>query len=284
MPDVTEAPAESTDSEREKIDLEIAQSQLRKLKLEIKNLDSGSNWESRITRLIPLVTALISIGGFLWGINVYLKQQERDRVTKELERTSSDQKQYSAGYEQLLQFSSNQNMTVAQVLFLRQRLYSLIDSIYPPNPEGQPSPENLSEKARLQTAIYNLINKDCDFTQTRQVQFEIAALHNWDDYHKTLEGGRNTSLLSKYLQALRDLKSKNPGYLESLREINYDEDADPQAPLMEPYRSVIEGFSCHLNLLTPEQRTKAIEGFSRATNNPLLTADLFPETREWCPQ
>lgn len=284
MPNVTGTQDEPTDSQREKINLEIAQSQLRKLDLEIQNLESGSDWEARVTRLIPLITAIISIIGFGWGITVYLKQQEKDRVTRDLERKSNDQKQYRAGYEQLLQFSSNQNMTVAQVLFLRQTLYSLIDSIYPPDNEGHPSVANINEKTKLQNAIFDLINKDCDFTQTRQVQFEIAALQNWNDYQKTLEGGRNGSVVSKYLQALRDLRSKNPGYLESLRETNYDEYQEPQAPLMEPFRSVIEGFSCHLNLLTAEQRNKAIEGFRRATNNPPLTADLFPESGTLCPQ
>lgn len=265
----------------EKIKVETAQAQLRKLNLEIENLETGNDLESRLTRLIPLITAVISILGFWWGVHVFLEQQEKDRVTRELDRISRDETQYRASYEQLLQYSSNPNMTLSQVIFVRESINQLIDSLYPLKTKSN---ENRIEKEKLQTAIVDLINKDCDFTQTRQVRFDIVALQKWAEYHSALEGGNNSSVVSKYLQALRDLEAKNPGYLESVRQIQYDEYQDPESPLMEPYRSLIEGFGCHLEFLTPEQRAKAIAGFRKATNNPLLTADLFAESRALCRQ
>jgi hypothetical protein len=265
----------------ETINSEIAQAQLQKLNLEIENLRAGTDWESRITRSIPLLTAVVSILGFLWGIHVFNQQQELDRVTRETDRISRDQAQYRASYEQLLQYSSNPNMTLAQALFLRQSINSLIDSLYPPDKNTE---ANKKEKERLQEAIVDVINRDCDFTQARQVRFDMLALEKWGEYQSPLEAtSRNTVIVGKYLQALRDLQNKDPNYLKSLRAIQYDEYPE-ELPLSEPYRSLIEGFGCHVSRLAPEQRAKAIDGFRKATDNPVLTADLFAESRALCQQ
>src|SRR2546422_4355901 len=141
--------------------------QLQKLNLEIEDLRAERNWEERIARFIPIITAVISIAGFLWGVVLFRNQQERDRITREADQISRDMNQYRTSYEQLLQFSSNQNMSVARVLSLRQDLDALIDSLYPA--EKNPK-ENQIQKDRLRASIYDLISKDFDFTQTRQVK------------------------------------------------------------------------------------------------------------------
>jgi hypothetical protein len=258
-------------SELSDINREIAAAELEKLKLEIQDLRPRSRWSERLGRLIPIITATISIAGFLWGVVLFSKQQEKDRLTREADQISRDQATYRTDYEQLLQFSSNQNMTVARVLFLRQDLNTLIDSIYPPDKKPV---DNQREKDKLTKSIFDLIHKDCDFTQTRQVQFDIAALRDSVGYQKG-QGSQSSLVIRKYLAALRDLQSKEPGKMASIRKVESDDFQEPEALLEDPYRSIFEGFSCHLSLLSADERAKAIRGFKTITKNPILTAELF---------
>ena len=271
MPEPTNSQPDSIDSQLEKINLETAMAQLQKLNLEIEDLRAERNWEERIARFIPIITAVISIAGFLWGVVLFRDQQERDRITREADQVSRDMSQYRTSYEQLLQFSSNQNMTVARVLSLRQDLDALIDSLYPA--EKNPK-ENQLQKDRLRASIYDLISKDFDFTQTRQVQFDIAALQNWDDYKKGLEGTLNVSITERYLQALGDLRYKNPRVFEQIRVNDSDEYQEPDTLIGNPYRSVIEGFVCHLDRFSADQKMLEIKKFGGVTENKLLAAQL----------
>ena len=271
MPEPTNSQPDSIDSQLEKINLETAMAQLQKLNLEIEDLRAERNWEERIARFIPIITAVISIAGFLWGVVLFRDQQERDRITREADQVSRDMSQYRTSYEQLLQFSSNQNMTVARVLSLRQDLDALIDSLYPA--EKNPK-ENQLQKDRLRASIYDLISKDFDFTQTRQVQFDIAALQNWDDYKKGLEGTLNVSITERYLQALGDLRYKNPRVFEQIRVNDSDEYQEPDTLIGNPYRSVIEGFVCHLDRFSDDQKMLEIKKFGGVTENKLLAAQL----------
>jgi hypothetical protein len=263
----------STDpeSELETIKLATAKAQLKKLNLEIENLQVGRSRGERLTRFIPIITALISIAGFMWGVLLYRNQQESDRKTREADQISRDLSRYRTSYDELLQFSSNQNMTVARVLALRQDLDGLIDSLYPVDKNQD---ENRRQKDRLKSSIYDLISKDFDFTQTRQVQFDIAALQNWVDYKKGLEGNLNFWITDKYLKALGDLRYKNPGVLESIKLNEGEEYPDPENAIGEPYRSVIEGFVCHFNLLSDKEQTIMKTKFGNVTYNQTLAADL----------
>jgi hypothetical protein len=261
----------SAEAELETIKLETAKAQLRKLNLEIKDLQAARSRGERISRFIPLITAVISIAGFLWGVVIYVNQQESDRKTREADQISRDLTRYRASYEELLQFSSNQNMTVARVLALREDLDALIDSLYPSTTHKD---ENQRQKDQLRNGIYDLLSKDFDFTETRQVKFDLAALQKWVDYQKGLEGNLNSSITEKYLKALGDLRYKNPGVLENIRMTEGDGYQDPESVVGEPYRSVIEGFVCHFNLLPDDQKTVMRTKFGNVTYNKTLAADL----------
>jgi len=271
MPEPNDSQPDAIESQLQKVNLETAKVQLQKLNLEIEDLKEERNWEERIARFIPIITAVISIAGFLWGVVLFRNQQEKDRITREADQISRDMNQYRTSYEQLLQFSSNQNMTVARVLSLRQDLDALIDSLYPPNTNPK---ENQLQKDRLKASVYDLISKDFDFTQTRHVQFDIAALQNWVDYQKGLQGTLNVSITEKYLEALGDLRYKNPGVLQQIRVNDRDEYQEPDTLIGNPYRSVIEGFVCHLNLLSDDERTAEVRKFGNVTDNKLLAAQL----------
>lgn len=262
----------SAADELETIKLQTAKAQLDKLNLEIEDLKTKHNLGERLSRFIPIITAAISIAGFLWGVLLFVRQQETDRKTREQDQISRDMNRYRTSYDELLQFSSNQNMTVARVLALRQDLDGLIDSLYPAEKNQD---ENRRQKERLRASIYDLISKDFDFTQPRQVQFDMAALQSWVDYKSGLEGILNYSITEKYLKALGELRYKNPGVLESIR-VNEGKDyQDPEIAIGEPYRSVIEGFVCHVNLLSTDQKLLAKTKFGNVTYNKTLAADLF---------
>lgn len=273
MTEQADSHADSSPSLQE-ISLETAKAELKKLTLEIEHLQSERVWKQRIASFIPLFTALISIAGFLWGVYLFNEQKEKERTTREAERISRDLNQYRSGQEQLLQFSANQNMSVARVLSLRQDLNALIDSLYPPTQQST-SVENENQKEELRKSIYNLISTDFDFTQPRHVQFDIAALQHWVDYKNGLEGGLNASIIDKYLKALGDLRYKNPNVIERIRINESDEYQEPDTLIGDPYRSVIEGFVCHLNLLSEADRMTHIRKFGSVTNNKTLAAELY---------
>jgi hypothetical protein len=273
-----DTPAESnnTDSpeaQLQRINLELAKAQLQKLNLEIEDLKPKSKWTREVVvRAITIVTAVSAIVSFSWGVYVYEKQQEKDRQTREDDRKSRDLMQYRASYEQLLQFSSSPNMTVQTVLFLRNDIDHLIDSIYPPDKQED-------ERARLKRNIYSLITKDCDFTQTRHVQLDIAALEEWKDYEKDLKETPNKIYINKYIHAIQYLHTRDAKYIESVTytpEIGYREIQAPTEPLSNSFGSLVEGFRLHLKLIGKKERDEAVQDFAIVTNNPTLTADLFP--------
>lgn len=252
----------------------------RKLELEVAELERGSLLEARIGRFVPIITAVISIAGFILGVVIFGNEQSKGRQAREEDRKSRELNDYRMGYEQLLLFSSNDKLTIARVLALKQDLDALKDSIYL-TPEQKKEQEH-----RLAGSICNLISTDFDFTQPRHVTFDIAALQNWPEYQAgliaTLDDttGKtvNDAIVEKYLHVIRDLESKEPGVFKN---VDLAEDtADPEIFLKEPQRSVINGFACHLNLQR-EKKARDAARFHEITGAFKLEAVLKENFR--CP-
>jgi hypothetical protein len=265
----------------EEINRRKAIAELRKLELDVEALERGRDWEGRIARFIPIITALISILGFIWGVVIFTNQQSKEREAREQDRRSRQINDYRTGYEQLLLFSSNEKMTVARVLALKGDLDDLQADLY--------KDKALEQEQRVMGSICNLIARDFDFTQPRQVMFDIAALQNWREYKDGLirtlkEDGTgqtvNDSIIDKYLQVVRDLEWKEPGIFKN---VNVDTGAvDPEIILKDPQRSVVNGFACHLNLLDDQnKRGEQVERFGRITGAFKLEA--FLKKKYQCP-
>lgn len=259
-----------------------AMAELRKLELEVDALERGRDWEGRIARFIPIITAVISIAGFILGVVIFTNQQAREREAREQDRKSRQINDYRTGYEQLLLFSSNEKMTVARVLALKDDLDALQADLYKDRAQEQ-------EKRRMMGSICNLIARDFDFTQPRQVTFDIAALQNWSEYQDGLVAtlsadgtGQtvNDSIIDKYLHVVRDLELKEPGVFKN---VNVDiGTVDPEVILKEPQRSVVNGFACHLNLLEDQnKREEQVERFGESTGAFKLAA--FLKKKYQCP-
>ncbi|HEX5701698.1 MAG TPA: hypothetical protein VFX97_00605 [Pyrinomonadaceae bacterium] len=264
----------SAQTSLEEIKFKTAVAELRKLQLEVTELERGTKLESRIGRFVPIITAVISIAGFILGVVIFGNEQSKGRQAREDDRKSRELNDYRIGYEQLLLFSSNDKLTIARVLTLKQDLDALKESIYltPTQREEQ--------EQRLAGSICNLISRDFDFTQPRHVTFDIAALQNWPEYQKGLietlnpKTGKtvNEAIIDKYLHVIRELETKEPGVFKN---VDVAEDtADPEIFLKEPQRSVINGFACHVNLLQGEKKARDTARFHEITGAFKLEAVL----------
>lgn len=272
-PTSSEHNSSTTSLEEIKLKRETAEAELRKLKLEIKELERSS-FARYVPIIVPIITAFISIGGLLLAVFIFGIQQAKERQTREDDRRSRELNDYRTGNEQLLLFSSNDKMTIARVLALKQDLDALKDSLYVKAEEKE-----VQEK-RLTGSICNLIARDFDFTKPRQVTFDIAALQNWDEYKNGLAAtlskdgtGKtvNQSIIDKYLQVVRDLELNQPGVF---KDVNLDEGAgDPEILLSEPHRSVIYGFACHINR-EENKRDNEVNRFELITKAFKITAIL----------
>jgi Tfp pilus assembly protein PilO len=67
----------------ETLDEKLKAAQLRKLELELRNIKETPKWSSRIQQFIPVITALIAVSGFLWGIYTYNKQENARQQAEE---------------------------------------------------------------------------------------------------------------------------------------------------------------------------------------------------------
>lgn len=246
---------------------------LRKLELEVDELKRGREWEGRIGRFVPIITAVISIAGLLSGLLIFGLQQTKDRQAREAETRSRELNDYRTSHEQLLLFSSNDKMTIARALAVKQDLDALKSSLYNDTQKKE-------QEERLTGNICNLIARDFDFTQPRQVTFDIAALQNWAEYKNGLRAtlnkdgtGKtfNDSIIDKYLQVIRELELKQRGVF---KDVDLDEGAgDPEILLSEPHRSVIYGFACHINL-EEHRREKEAARFEEITQAFKIAAIL----------
>jgi len=273
----------STTTSLEETKRKTAMAELRKLELEIEVLERGRDWEGRIARFVPIITAVISIGGFMLGLYIFGNQQARERQAREDDRRSRELSDYRTGNEQLLLFSSNDKMTIARVLALKQDLDALKDSLYV-DPK-----QKKAQETRLTGSICNLIARDFDFTQPRQVTFDIAALQNWDEYKNGLADtlnkdgtGKtvNQSIIDKYLQVVRELELKQPGVFA---DVNLFAGAgDPEILLSEPHRSVIYGFACHINLEGNDKGTE-VNKFDQITQDKAFKISAILRNGLPCP-
>ena len=264
----------STQPSLEEIKFKTTVAELRKLELEVAELERGSKLESRIGRFVPIITAVISIAGFILGVIIFGNEQSKGRQAREDDRKSRELNDYRTGYEQLLLFSSNDKLTIARVLALKQDLDALKESIYLTDKQKE------DQEQRLAGSICNLISRDFDFMQPRHVTFDIAALQNWPEYQTGLiatlnpKTGKtvNEAIIEKYLHVIRELETDDGGVFKNVDLA--DDAADPEIFLKEPQRSVINGFACHLNLLPEEKKARYAARFNEITGAFRLEAIL----------
>src|SRR5436853_5754128 len=63
------------DDEMTATQLEKLRFEIKKIQVEVENLTSSNKWENRITRYIPVLTILIAVTSFWFGIYQFRQQQ-----------------------------------------------------------------------------------------------------------------------------------------------------------------------------------------------------------------
>jgi hypothetical protein len=93
--------------------LERVQLENEKLRLDLAALRKGEPWYHVPTRIVPIVTALVALGGFSWGIVQYGNEQAKNRLEQ---KQQSDRQQVIAQREFMKPWLESQRETYAQAL------------------------------------------------------------------------------------------------------------------------------------------------------------------------
>jgi hypothetical protein len=240
---------------------------MEKLSLEIEGLRS-SNWGGSITSWLPLISTLVAVGGLLLATNQFLTQQNKDRQERVEQQRIRDEAQVRADLLQLVT-PTKDRATAAQIVFFLEDLARLVE-------------RNPAERVRITETLLDFILHDADFDSINDVRLEATTMEYWPDYSGLLKQRRSDYefLLYRYFQGLRHLHDFNPKYFES---IEYDSSSGYKVgsfidePLYLRFLALVSGFSRHLNSLNAdaELRTRALQRFEAALNNPLLVRQLF---------
>ncbi len=105
----------SEKSKNDSLSAAISETQLEKLKLEIEQMKNKSSWYEWITPYTGLLSVIITVGGFIFGIVQFQKQQEKTRSEQEKQRTDEIQKRFEINLEKLLQYTKEEKTAVATV-------------------------------------------------------------------------------------------------------------------------------------------------------------------------
>ncbi len=65
--------------------LEQVRLENEKLKLELSELKTVKPWYHKLTQMVPMITAIVALAGFLWGVVQYRDQNTKNRETQERE-------------------------------------------------------------------------------------------------------------------------------------------------------------------------------------------------------
>jgi hypothetical protein len=286
-----------TDAENKPLDDPLTAAQLEKLKLEIENLRSKSNWERWVVAYTPLFSILITVGGFLFGIYQFqrlqqnqqtqiIAEQEKDRLTRERDQAIRIQNQTRSDIEQILQFTSDKQQTLSKLTFLLEDLKGYLEINEDKSQIAASTDKSRDKKRNITITLVKAVVDDCDFKQHRDVNFAKTLIDHWEDYRDYLYKEDRVSLeyiLYMYEDALLDMYHKIPSVTTGIRffreESRYEypkgyKNAD--ASQESHFRDLVEGFDVHMMLLKPEDaRERHMKQFQAATCNGELTEDLF---------
>lgn len=263
----------------EKLNLEI-----EKLKLETQGLKEKNGRQITLATYIPLLSVLIAVGGFLFGVLQYYDQQEKARINEQTDQKLTVQTQIRDNLNRVLQFPKEKNQTLSQIAFL---LNDLDRSLRVSIGGTENTPENLQDEQRKITSnLIQLILDDCNFDEQRDSEFSRVILENWGDCEIFLKTDTDSlkDILTKYIDALAKLHDLAPFYIPMLK-YNEDKtqiDEPPKASAAEKthfrhFESLVIGFDRYLELSEDNQEFKAnaIKEFQASICNETFTRQEF---------
>ncbi|PYS99852.1 MAG: hypothetical protein DMF63_10180 [Acidobacteria bacterium] len=281
-----------TNSDNTSLDDSLKHAQLMKTYLEIEHLSKGHSQAEAISRYIPLISVVIAVGGFLFGIYQYQKQdelaqkrilfeQQKDRETKESDQALRIQSQMRTDIEQLVQFTKDKQETAAKVRFLLTDLKTYLEL------EGNLKEHNFktNKKRDITSSLLKTISNDCDFSQPRDVIFVQTIMTDWEDYKQYLKEHPelNVYIFDKYISALITMYQTDPSVVRGIRyqadRRNFDYTKGyGRLDQAETFYldDLLAGFDDHMKVHEDaKEKETYLKQFQAATCNPALTQDLF---------
>jgi hypothetical protein len=272
----------------------IALAELQKLNLEIEHLRNKSKWSDRIAPFTNLLSIIIAVFGFLFGIYQFQKQQqamnqqlifeqEKHRLALDREHETKLQDQIRSDVEQLLQFPKEKDLTLSKVAFLLSDLKNGIENKYRGRADAATATKETVRE--ISTMLSMAVVNECDFDEDRNVRFLAALMNQWIDYEDYLKEDTDEIefLLDKYAEAINRIYKADPAVIrhvsyEADHEIfNYVEGAGKlDYATRAHFQALVMGFARAYDLLKDKKASEwlAIK-FQASTCNPTLTKQLL---------
>lgn len=212
----------SEEKDTQQIHREVSEAQLEKLKLEIEELKEKKEKKTlseKITPYIGLISVVIAVGGFLFGVYQFLDGQKKNRLSQERELSEKIENHLSSDIEKILLFTQDEKMSVAHMTYLFEDLktYITLKAKTTENPDREAYKLTRAVSDKLLYAVQN----DCNFENHKDVSFLWAVLRNWEDFTDALKENKamNAAILDKQTNALRIFYSKDSQIVST---ITYD--------------------------------------------------------------
>jgi hypothetical protein len=263
----------------------LATAQLEKLFLEIDNLKIKNKWEvgaaryiSTTVTLLSVITTLITIAGFWFGLFKFFNDREKDREDRIQNQIRADQDLFRVDLNQLIEMTDSGIKNSKTSLLRAKTILAELNSIAIRLP-----PEY---KTRTTDLIIDFItSQETDFENTNFMEFDIITIKHWDDYtaHMLNDLNIHKLIFGKYLWIIGEIARKDP---QAVRNIRYD----PKHNLydahgldlkdFEKWYAAVRGLKLHLAIAkqTPELWAWAIKYFLSVTENPDFVAQMFKDS------
>lgn len=269
----------------------LAAARLEKLNLEIEHLKNNGGRKKSLASYTPLLSVLIAVGGFLFGVyqfqrqqqiqqNQLVNEQQKERVTRDAEQSAKIQNQIRSDTDQILQFPKDQQQTISKVSFLLEDLrgYIMLAS--------QRKTSSAQQDMRpVSIVLVRSVVNDCNFDQQRDIDYADILAGQWSDFGQYLQEEDTASLeavLDKYTDALNVIYLRDRAIVRSV-EFNEEQDFEFEKGYgklgsagTDHFMSVVAGFHTYLGFLKDEKtKAKHLLRLQAAMCNATLTKQIF---------
>jgi CRISPR/Cas system CMR-associated protein Cmr5 small subunit len=268
------------------INREVSEAQLEKLNLEIeelKNKKEKKTISEKITPYIGLISAVIAVGGFLFGVYQFLDGQSKSRLSQERELSEKIENHLSSDIEKILLFTKDEKMSVAQMTYLFDDLKTYI-KLKAKTAENPDEEDRRLTRAVSEKLLYAMQN-DCNYENQKDALFLWAVLANWEDFAETLKENEpiNVYILDRQRDALQTFYSKDSEVISTLTfdtvnwGVTYSNGYGKLTPQDTAHLGhILVNIVGTFKLLNDENRKKDIVlGVQGATCNRILTKQIF---------
>jgi hypothetical protein len=279
----------------------LAAAHIDKLELEIAQLRTEVNsngWSRRIGSLTPLLSVVIAVGGFLFGIyqfqaqqrelqNRYLDEKRRNTEIEQRQQRLNIQADVRADAQELFHFFNDTKQTIAIATFRLQTLRANIALGATLIPTGT-SP-SLFDPTLSTAGFVRAVMNDCDLAKPRDAAFVRAILDTWPDYSRHLSEDQKAAefIAQRYAFAAEKLAFKAPVALASVRD-NPDNNSFTFAggisgltnEDLKHFNDLVVGFQKHLVLIPDhDERADQLRFFGEVINNDVFVSQLNKGSR-----